>query len=99
VHAIEHISATSSESTPPPSILYGTQHVAKFNRPTPDEVRIFLAVYRLPSKPIDLVLTFNVPVASQDDDGVVGEAGLLAAKTQFEAAVKSLKIIDFDLFV
>lgn len=101
VHAIEQVPATSTDTntTPPAIILYGTQHVAKFNRPTPDEVRIFLAVFRVASKNVDLVLTFNVPVVTEDNKGASDGAGLTAAKLQFEEAVRSLKIVDLGLFV
>jgi len=101
VHAVEQVPTTSVDTDiiPGASILYGTQHVAKFNRPTPDEVRIFLAVFRVIAKNVDLVLTFNVPVVTEGNKGAADDAGLTAAKVQFEEAVRSLKIVDYGLFV
>ena len=90
--------AAADPHTPAPAALYGTQHAAKYNRNTPDEVLIFLALFRVAEKNVDLVLTFNVPVATQDD-GALGEQAVNTAKEQFETAVRSLKIVDMSLFV
>lgn len=73
------------------------QQIAKFNRSDEDTVEILLVLYRVQSKNIDLVLTFNVPGAAQDGEAV-GEAGRNSALRDFTAAVKSLKIVDFGLF-
>lgn len=85
------------DNTPSAIVLAGVQHVPKFNLTTPDEVRILMALYRVEDKQIDLVVTFNVPVLSQDD-GEVGQEGWEAAKSHFDAFIQSLRIIDFDLF-
>ena len=84
------------DKTPSAIALRGVQHVSKFNRTTPDEVHILMAIFRVDHKNVDLVVTFNVPVPN--DDNLVRE-GLAAVRTEFEAFVGSLRIIDFDLFV
>ena len=77
--------------------LNGTQHVPKFNATTPDEVQIFLALYRIPSKNVDLVLTMNVPTKAAGG-GAVNKQEQAEAKAVFDEAAKSLKIINFGLF-
>ena len=89
--------STSSYGTPPPILLDGTQQVAKFNRSAPDDVRILLAVYRVESKAVDLVLSASLPVA-KEIGGVLGEMEFNDAKEAFLTAARSLKIIDFGLF-
>jgi len=84
------------DKTPSAIALRGVQHVSKFNRTTPDEVHILMAIFRVDGKDVDLVVTFNVPVPSH---GNSAREGLAAARTHFETFVKSLRIIDFDLFV
>jgi len=86
------------DDTPSPVILSGIQIVQKFNRSSADRIHIFMALYRVVSKRVDLVLTMNVPVdASQGD--AVGEEGIPAAKDDFATAATSLRIVDYDLFV
>ncbi|KAG8690663.1 hypothetical protein FRC11_009961 [Ceratobasidium sp. 423] len=80
------------------SVLQGTQLVPKFNRTHPDTVKIFLAVYRVVEKDIDLVLTFNVPVQTEKTGSAVDAEGAKRWFDAYEAAVASLKIIDFGLF-
>ncbi|KAI0807226.1 Mog1p/PsbP-like protein [Fomes fomentarius] len=87
----------SNGATPDPVVLYGTQTVQKFNSQSTDEVRILLALYRVPDKNIDLVLTMNVPMTSADG-GAVSENDWDAAKGVFEVAAKSLRIVDYGLF-
>jgi hypothetical protein len=62
-----------------------------------DDVLILLSLWRVETKNVDLVLTFNVPLAAAS--GGVDEAGQEKVKRQFEATVKSLEIVDFGLFV
>jgi hypothetical protein len=83
--------------TPTPTTLSGTQKVAKFNRASLDEIFILLALWRVEAKNVDLVLTFNIPLSTEDGGGV-DVAGQAQVKKQFEEAVKSLKMIDFGLF-
>ena len=71
--------------------------VPKFNTTVADEVQIFLSLYRISSKKVDLVLSMNVPTKAADG-GAVSEGELAAAKRDFETAAQSLKIVDFGLF-
>ncbi|KAI0781146.1 Mog1p/PsbP-like protein [Trametes elegans] len=87
----------SNGATPNPVVLYGTQHVQKFNRTAADEVRILLALYRVPQKNVDLVLTMNVPMTSEDG-GAVSEDDWGAARDVFNVAARSLRIVDYGLF-
>ncbi len=93
-----NILTESQGDTPPPIILRGTQSVPKFNSTTPDEVTIFLALYRVQSKNVDLVLSMNVPTKTSDGGTVSGD-GLVEVQRDFDAAARSLKIVDFGLFV
>lgn len=83
--------------TPSPILLDGSQRVAKFNRATPDDVRILLALYRFESKGIDLVLSANLPVAKETGGGL-DEVNFKTAKEAFLHAARTLKVSDFDLF-
>ena len=78
------------DGTPSPTVLNGTQQVRKFNRSNADDVRIYMAVYRVPGKGVDVVLTMNVPF--------VDETQLAEAKSVFNVAARSLAIIDYSLF-
>ncbi|KAI0831085.1 Mog1p/PsbP-like protein [Trametes gibbosa] len=91
------LSNGSKGTTPNPVVLYGTQAVQKFNSTTADEVRILLALYRVPEKNVDLVMTMNVPMTSADG-GAVGEDAWHAARDIFQAAARSLRIVDYGLF-
>jgi len=71
--------------------------VPKFNRPTADKVIVYMALLRVLSKGIDLVLTFNVPVEATDG-GAVDSTGVERAEADFNAFVQSLSIVDFSLF-
>ena len=77
--------------------LSGTQYVPKFNTTIPDEVQIFLAMYRISSKNVDLMLTMNVPTKAADG-GALSRDQLATAKSTFETAAQSLYIADFGLF-
>lgn len=85
------------DNTPSPVVVVGTQQIKKFNRPTPDDVRIFLALYRVESKNVDLVLSMNIPLRTSDGQSVP-ESDQTAARQVFDTAVRSLRIIDFGLF-
>ena len=71
--------------------------VQKFNKQTSDEVRILLALYRVPNKKVDLVMTMNVPITSAGG-GASSESECTSAKETFEIAAKSLRIVDYGLF-
>ena len=98
VHDIMVVPNDRGDDTPSPIILVGTQKVPKFHGTNADEVRILMALYRVESKGIDLVVTCNVPMVSADS-GAVGEEGWKVAKEDFDLLVNSLKIVDFGLFV
>ncbi|KAE9406417.1 Mog1p/PsbP-like protein [Gymnopus androsaceus JB14] len=85
------------DATPSAITLSGVQRVPKFNKTTPDEVRVLMALYRVIDKGIDLVVTFNIPVVTQDDGAVQGEQ-LEQAQQQFNRFARSLRIEDFSLF-
>jgi hypothetical protein len=78
-------------------VLEGTQLVPKFRETEADEVRILMVLHRIPSKNIDIVETWNIPMVSSDGD-TVGNEGLAAAKADVERFVNSFKIVDFGLF-
>jgi len=92
-----NILCETQKDTPAPIMLEGFQTVAKFNRQTPDRVTILMALYRIESKDTDLVVTFNVPLQSEDG-GAVDEAGLVQIKQEFETFARSLGIVDYGLF-
>nr|GAT61231.1 predicted protein [Mycena chlorophos] len=97
VEAIVVLPNTRGDKTPSAVTLSGVQTVAKFNKSDRDQVRVLMGLYRIQEKPVDLVVTFNVPVRAQDK-GAVDEDGWKQAQTQFEAFVRSLRIVDFGLF-
>lgn len=97
IHAVDLVANDRGDSTPSAIVLSGYQEVPKFNRAASDEVKIFMALYRLESKPVDIVVTFNVPVKSQDG-GSVDQEGLDKAREHFEIFSRSLQIIDYGLF-
>jgi hypothetical protein len=97
VHTIDVIPNDRGDNTPSPVILTGVQLVSKFNRTNPDQVRILMGLFRVQNNDIDLVVTYNVPVQSEDG-GAVGEQGWDAANADFCSLVSSLKIVDFGLF-
>jgi hypothetical protein len=72
------------------------QMVKKFNRAYADEVRVCMALYRVESKAIDLVVTCNIPLKSER--GSMGEAELTAVQADFDVFVRSLRIVDHGLF-
>lgn len=98
--SIENISTqvhSGDNNTPAPILLKGTQSIPKFNHTTPDVVRIYMALFRVKSKNADLVVTFNVPIQTQDGNAV-DVAGQTRAEADFGTFVESLIINNFDLF-
>ena len=85
---------TQPPATPSPALLTGTQLVRKFAKASePEEpVTIRVALWRLPSKQIDLVLSVNEPDTSQ------ATSQPSQAQAAFELAASSLKIRDWNLF-
>ncbi|EIN03631.1 Mog1p/PsbP-like protein [Punctularia strigosozonata HHB-11173 SS5] len=94
-------SPSAGNDTPSPVTLIGNQLVAKFNRTTPDRVRILLALYRVqrPNVNIDFVVTCNVPInPALPDEQIAGDQAYQSAKKDFEQVVQSLLIVDYGLF-
>lgn len=85
------------DNTPPAIVLKGVQLVSKFNSTVADKVRIMMAVFRVESKAIDVVVTFNIPVVSVYG-GAVGNEGVERSETDFDIFVRSFRISDFSLF-
>jgi len=78
-------------------VLKGEQYVPKFNKSEADRVQILMAVYRVEEKDTDIVVTFNIPLSAVDGGAVAGD-NLAKLQSDFDAFVKSFKIVDFDLF-
>jgi len=97
VGEIFEISNDRGDNTPPAIVLKGVQLVPKFNLTVADKVRILMAVFRVESKAVDVVVTFNIPIVSVDG-GAVGNEGVAKSQTDFNTFVRSFRIIDFDLF-
>lgn len=87
--------------------------MAKFNKPESeaDDVLVQLALWRVPSKNTDLVLTVNYPLQTPPAAGHANgttnggtpvhggdDAGWRLATEAFNQAVRTLNIIDFGLF-
>ncbi|TFK42899.1 hypothetical protein BDQ12DRAFT_758590 [Crucibulum laeve] len=97
IDAVSQVPNERGDGTPSATILSGVQSVKKFNRAIPDKVRIFMALYRVDSKRIDVVVTFNVPTKAIDG-GAVNAEGLQKANADFDEFVRSFRIVDFGLF-
>jgi len=97
VESIKTVPNNNGDKTPSPIVLVGNQSVRKFNSTVPDEIRILLAVFRVESKRVDLVLSMNVPLWTMGDK--TDDAERQRAQEDFETAVTSLRILDFGLFV
>lgn len=116
VLSVEAASTSNSNDsrTPAPTILKGTQTVRKFNKDDAplDVVLIHVAVWRLaPTKDVDLVMSWNEPVA-QAAGGQESQTSTAAAAavtggsvpgdhkvaTAFERAARTLSIADWGLF-
>jgi hypothetical protein len=75
-----------------PTMLEGSQMAPKFNDPIHVNVHILLAVYRIPSKNVDLVLSANIP-ATRGTDSVDN-----LDRATFEEIAKSMRILQYGLF-
>ncbi|TFK26418.1 Mog1p/PsbP-like protein [Coprinopsis marcescibilis] len=87
-----------NDRTPSAIVLKGEQKVTKFNRTTPDSVKILMALYRVEDKATDIVVTFNIPVASTDG-GAVDPTAYQVVESEFDQFTRSFKIKDFSLFI
>lgn len=86
VDAVECASPAAG-ATPTPSFLHGTQVIPKFGKVQDlDTVHVYVALWRLPSKNVDLVLSVNDP-----------EPGCTGWDAAHRAA-HSLRIVDWGLF-
>lgn len=81
------------DGTPSAVILEGTQQVPKFNRGEPDKVKIYMALYRVEQRGVDLLVVFNAPIVSDD-----GPADQQVAASHFNIFTRSLRVEDFGLF-
>ena len=97
IKSVTEIANDRGDETPSPIVLKGIQLVRKFNSTVLDTIYILLAVFRVKSKNVDLVLSMNIPLETPDDD--IDDVKYEQAQRNFETAVESLRIIDFDLFV
>jgi len=88
-----------SATRPVPCLLQGTQLVQKFNRPSADEVRILVALYRIEDKDTDVVFTCNIPVetTNPETEAVANNEWPKVAQA-FENAVNTFEIVDPSLF-
>lgn len=99
ISAVQKAETSHSPPQPTPYILQGTQLVRKYNRPTPDQVGILMALFRVEGKNSDVVLTLNAPLQTSNAEVKAvqtGEWGLI--NHAFYRAVESFKIVDFGLF-
>ncbi|KAI0290444.1 hypothetical protein BC826DRAFT_1026436 [Russula brevipes] len=94
---VNEIPTNCSDWIPSFIVLHGRQGVKKFNRTSVDDVQIFLALYRLEEKGVDIVLSYNFPMNAGDD--VVRTEECNAAKETFLSIASSLRVVDFTLFV
>jgi hypothetical protein len=98
VSGVEMIANPRTDDVTPHAMrLSGVQMVPKFNRETPDRVLILMALYRVTEKSIDMVVTFNVPLESEDG-GAVSDDNLPSIRNQFDQFTRSFRILDFGLF-
>ncbi|EIW85246.1 Mog1p PsbP-like protein [Coniophora puteana RWD-64-598 SS2] len=72
------------DDTPSPVVLRGKQSAVKFNQPQPTEVTIFMGLFRVQGKNVDLLVTANVPEGDIEPD--------------FDIMIRSLRIMDYGLF-
>ncbi|GJJ12203.1 hypothetical protein Clacol_006444 [Clathrus columnatus] len=79
----------STDITPRPIILRGQQDVQKFNKSTSDNISISLALFRIESKNVDIVISTNAP----------GSLESSKVPSIFAEAISSFKIRDLGLFV
>jgi hypothetical protein len=97
VESVTQTLNSRGDGTPSPIVLKGNQHIHKFNSTVQDTTRILLAVFRVETKDIDLVLSMNIPL--QTVEGDTDDTQNRQAQLDFKTAVESLHIVDFDLFV
>lgn len=87
----------STEDNSGPIIANGLQRVRKFNCSEEDEVYILLAIHRLESRDVDLVLTQNIPFP-KDPSKALDPNEVKKIKQEFDEMAKSLVVVDHNLF-
>ncbi|KAH7916014.1 hypothetical protein BJ138DRAFT_996544 [Hygrophoropsis aurantiaca] len=97
VQDIQTIANDGGNGTPSPIVLHGKQKMHKFNRQSLDEVEILLALFRVQTKNIDLVVSANIPTAVHEG-GAVGVYQVPGIKSDFYSLIRSLRIVDYGLF-
>ncbi|KAI9508484.1 Mog1p/PsbP-like protein [Russula earlei] len=97
VDDVNEIPYNLADEIPSIVILHGRQGVRKFNKTSVDDVRIFVALYRLKERGVDLVLSLNFPMKT-GDDVIRTEQEYNTAKDIFRSIASSFQIIDFNLF-
>jgi hypothetical protein len=97
VQSVAAIPDDKQDNTPPAIVLKGHQMVPKFNHTTSDKVLILMALFRIESKRIDLVVTFNIPLEAVDG-GVVNRRDTEKVEVDFDTFTRSLRIVNFGLF-
>jgi hypothetical protein len=82
-----------------PSIIYlrGRQSVKKFNKTFDDDLRIFMGLYRLEERGVDIVLSLNFPM-NTDGGTTRTEEEYNTANETFLCIAASLHVVDFSLF-
>jgi hypothetical protein len=78
-------------------ILRGRQSVKKFNKTSVDDLRIFVALYRLKKQGVDIVLSLNFPM-NTGEGTTRTEEQYNTAKQTFLSIAASLHVVDFSLF-
>lgn len=96
VEGITPLPASQSPSISTPHTLRGIQLVPKFNRTTPDRVRIFVALFRVHEKKTDVVFSINMPLKTEKGEFSPEQQQPVAEA--FVKAANSFKIVDFSLF-
>ncbi len=98
VDEVNEIPYNRDDEIPSVIILRGRQGVKKFNKASADDLRIFVALYRLKERSVDLVLSLNFPMNT--NEGVTRtDEQYNTAKETFLSIATSLHVVDFSLFV
>uniref|UniRef100_A0A7S1APN3 Ran guanine nucleotide release factor n=1 Tax=Noctiluca scintillans TaxID=2966 RepID=A0A7S1APN3_NOCSC len=76
----------------------GEQMIAKFKEVSANKVEIHLCVIRLAEQETDIVVSFNSPSAIDPESSSAGATLTVAPASVFEQIIKSLRIVDWNLF-
>lgn len=96
VDEVNEIPYNRSDEIPTIVILRGRQSVKKFNKTSVDDLCIFVALYRLKKRGVDIVLSFNFPMNT--GEGITSTEEFNTAKETFLSIAASLRVVDFRLF-